>query len=129
MTNKKLFSNNAITKYVFRFFEQLCPRLTSKFAKSANMTNKNLFFNNMCIKNAEFEANFESIEKLQKDSREKSYQRKSDITMKFLIFITVCKRFRPITSFGCFFLELCINFVFNDTHIELLQKRNLFCFH
>jgi hypothetical protein len=34
-----------------------------------------------------------SLKKLQKDSREKSYQRKSDRKMKFLTVVTVCKSF------------------------------------
>ncbi len=53
--------------------------------------------------------------KLQKDSCEKSDQRKSDRIMEFLPFITLCKSFQPIFSF------LASNFAFYDTQIEFLQ--------
>ncbi len=49
----------------------------------------------MGIKNAEFDADFESV-----DSCEKSCQRKSDGKMKILTSITVCKGFWPIMPFG-----------------------------
>jgi hypothetical protein len=42
-------------------------RLTSKFAKSANMINKNLWVY------AEFEADFESVEKVEKNFKPKSF--------------------------------------------------------
>ncbi len=51
LIDAKLNSKTHI-KYVFRFFEPFYARLTSKFAKSANMTQKIIFSNyfNMGIK-------------------------------------------------------------------------------
>jgi hypothetical protein len=40
------------------------------------------------------------LQKLQKDSCEKSFQQKCDQKMEFFTFIVVCKSFWPITSFG-----------------------------
>jgi hypothetical protein len=51
-------------------------------------------------KTAEFDADFESAKKLQKDTCNKSYRQRSDRKMEFLTFITVCKSLRPINSFG-----------------------------
>jgi hypothetical protein len=53
-------------KYVFRF---LSRSLTSKFAKSAKMIKKNYFFQKCSLgtKNAEFDADFEYIEKNKKN--------------------------------------------------------------
>ncbi len=53
----------------------------------------------MGIKNPEFDADFESFE----NSCEKRYRLKTDKTMKFFTFITVCKSFR---TFVCDFFEL-----------------------
>jgi hypothetical protein len=55
-------------KYVFCFFEPFRALLTPKFAKCANMTKKIIFSNyfNMGVKNAEFGAEFESVEKVAK---------------------------------------------------------------
>jgi hypothetical protein len=39
------------------------------------------------------------LKKLQNDSCEKNYLRKSDRKIKFLTFITVCNSFWPITPF------------------------------
>jgi hypothetical protein len=52
-------------KYVFRFFQPFRARLTSKFAKYANMTQQIIFsiFLTRKSKNAEFDAEFESVEK------------------------------------------------------------------
>ncbi len=67
------------------FFEPFRPRLSSKFAKSANM-----------IKNAELDADFESFEKVAKNLMKK-VSTKSDRKIEFLTFIIECKSFRPIT--------------------------------
>jgi hypothetical protein len=66
---------NSKTIYTIRFFEPFRPRLTSKFAKSTNMINKKILW---MLKNKEFYADFEFVEKIAKKSCEKSYQRKSD---------------------------------------------------
>jgi hypothetical protein len=44
--------------------------------------------------------------------------------MEFFTFISVCKSVHPLT-FLVFFnvFELCVEFVFYDTHIELLQGK------
>jgi hypothetical protein len=56
---------NSFINAVFCFFEPFRARLTSMFEKSANMTG--IFFsrnNSIRVsKNAEFDANFESVEK------------------------------------------------------------------
>ncbi len=65
------------TKYVFWFFEPFFAHLASKFSKSANMTNKNFFWENKkkISKNADFHADFESVEKVvSKNAPKKSYQ-------------------------------------------------------
>jgi hypothetical protein len=49
--------------------------------------------------NEEFNADFESVEKVAKNSCGKSYQQKSDRKMEFLTFITVCKVFASIRTF------------------------------
>jgi hypothetical protein len=70
------WNSKTFIKYVFRFFEPFRSRLTSKFAKSANMTQK-MFVSNyfdMGIKNAQFDAKFESDEKVAKKLHEESYR-------------------------------------------------------
>jgi hypothetical protein len=56
------------SQYIFIFLESFHLRLTSKFVKSANMVQNNLFFQkcNMVSKKAEFDADFESVEKVNK---------------------------------------------------------------
>jgi hypothetical protein len=58
------------------FFEPFFSHLASKFAKSANMTPKNFFVKKIKkdIKNAEFHADFESVEKFAKKCVKKSYK-------------------------------------------------------
>ncbi len=75
-----------------------------KFSKNANIIRKTFQKCNLNIKNAEFNAEIESIEKV-KELMQKSYQRKSDRKIQFLTFITVCKIFWPITFFGWTFLN------------------------
>ncbi len=84
----------------------------------------------MGIKNAEFDADFESVEKVAK-----SCQRKSDRKMEFLTFITVCKSFRPIpynffwiNCFPFFSTDLysASNFAFFGNHIKFLLKDFLY---
>jgi hypothetical protein len=58
---------------MFFDFMSRFARLTSKFAKSANMIQK-IFFSNfsyMGIKNTEFDAEFESVEKVAKKFTQK----------------------------------------------------------
>ncbi len=45
------------------------------------------------LKNAKFDADFESSENVVKNLGEKRYQRKSDKKTEFFTFISVCKRF------------------------------------
>jgi len=54
-----------IIKKVLQFFELFWAHLVYKYAKSANMTPKifSPIIFNMALKNAEFDVNFESIEK------------------------------------------------------------------
>ncbi len=79
----------------FSFFELFCPRLSSKFAKSANMIKKIYFKKcNMGIKKTQnLKLISNPLEKLQIDSCEKSYQRKSDRKMEFLTFLLCAKVF------------------------------------
>jgi hypothetical protein len=78
------------------------------------------------IKNAEFDDEFKFIEKVAKNLMKK-VSTKSDRKMEFLIFIPVCKSFRPITygvNFLAFFQRIsnsASNFALNDIHIEFLQ--------
>ncbi len=44
-------------------------------------------------KKAEFDADFESVEKVAKNSREKNYQQNSDRKIEFLVFSIVCTNF------------------------------------
>ncbi len=99
------------------FFRPFRPRLHSKFVKSATMI-KCFFFQkrNLCIKNAEFDAYFESIEKVViKTQREKVINEKVREKWSFVI-ITECNSFQPITilcTLFCTFLngfELSIKF-------------------
>ncbi len=73
--------------------------MSLKFAKNVNIIRKILQKCNLSIKNAEFNAEIESVKRV-KQLIQKSYQRKSDSKMKFFTFITVCKIFWPITVFG-----------------------------
>ncbi len=60
-------AKDTFTKYVFGFFESFRPRLTSKFARRADMK---IFFLQKCswvFKNAEIDADIESVE-IAKDS-------------------------------------------------------------
>jgi hypothetical protein len=50
----------------------------------------------MGIKNAEFESDFESVEKTAKNLMRKSYQRKIYRKIEFFTFITAYKSFQPI---------------------------------
>ncbi len=65
-------------KKIFCFFTAVSSAfsLHSKFAKSANMINKKIFYQkcNMGIKNAELDADFESVEKVAENIKRKSYQ-------------------------------------------------------
>ncbi len=83
------------------------------------MIEKNKFFKkmqNVYQKTQNFMLILKLLKKLQKDSCEKSDQRKSDRIMEFLPFITLWKSFQPIFSF------LASNFAFYDTQIEFLQQ-------
>jgi hypothetical protein len=77
--------------FVFWVFR---PRLASKLAKSANMI-QIMFLQkcNMGLKNAEFFANFEPVEKVAKNVCEKRYQRNSDSKIKLLTYIILCATF------------------------------------
>ncbi len=69
-------------------------------------------------KNVEFDADFEFVEKVAKNLREKSYQRNSDRKMEFFTFITECQSFRPLT----FFAELvCSFFQWIQTQLWILR--------
>jgi hypothetical protein len=70
MQNRNL--RDTFTKYVFGFFEPFFARLASKFSRSANMTKKN-FFIKKDIKNAEFHAYFEFVEKVVKNAPKKKF--------------------------------------------------------
>ncbi len=74
-----VYSDSRLQKKIFRFFGPFCARSASKFAKSANMTQKIIFSNyfDMVSKNAEFDADFESVEKVLK-----KFQWKKVICMK-----------------------------------------------
>jgi hypothetical protein len=82
----------------------------------------------MGIENAEFDADFESIDKVANNSCEISYQRKSDRKMEFLTYITVCKSFPSIFFLMIFFAlfstdsSSALNFAFYDNHIEFLKQ-------
>jgi hypothetical protein len=58
---------------------------------------KKLFFKNVMwvSKNGKFDADFEYVEKVAKDSPKKRNEQQK---IWYLIFISVCKGFRPITS-------------------------------
>jgi hypothetical protein len=58
---------------------------------------------NMCIKNANLDAELESVEKAANLRRKKLSTKKWRI--EFLTFITLCKTFRPITFLGRFFMH------------------------
>ncbi len=60
-------------KKFFRFFGLFCAHSASKFAKNANLTQIIIFSNyfDMGIKNAEFDADFESVEKVVKNAYKK----------------------------------------------------------
>jgi hypothetical protein len=79
------------------------------------------------IKNAEFDDDFESFEKVAKNLMKK-VSTKSDRKIDFFTFITVCKIFQPITygvNFLAFFQRISYsasNFALNDIHIEFLQQ-------
>ncbi len=64
-----------IYKIFFWFFEPFFAQLALKFEKSTNVTCK-IFFgkNQKGVKNAEFHADFESVEKVVKKCTKKSYQ-------------------------------------------------------
>jgi hypothetical protein len=53
------------------------------------------------FQNADFDADFESAEKLQKNHA-KNYQRKSDRKFTIFTFIFVCKSFHHVTFLGDF---------------------------
>ncbi len=64
----KLKSKTHLLNTFFWFFEPFFARLASKFKKSTNMTKKNFFCkkSKKVSKNAEFHADFESVEKVVK---------------------------------------------------------------
>ncbi len=79
--------------------------------------------------------NSNRLKKLQKDSCEKSYRRKSDRKMEFFIFITgyCVQKFLPYNFFWVHFCAIfstgsnsASNLTFYDTHIEFLQKTFFF---
>ncbi len=65
--------------------------MLSKVVKSANMTHKVFFFKNAIwvSKNAEFNADFEFIEKLKKTHAEKVINEKVTGKLSFVLFFTV----------------------------------------
>jgi len=68
----------------------------SKFTKSANMTKKIILKKcNVGIKKLKIYADFEYVEKVANDSPKERYEQQKIL---YLIFISVCKGFRPITS-------------------------------
>ncbi len=87
------FNSKTYLQITFSFFEPL-RLFDSKFTKSANMIKKNIFFKNVNA-NAKFDADFEYVEKVAKDSPKKRYEQQK---IWYLIFISVCKGFRRITS-------------------------------
>ncbi len=66
---------DTFTKYIFWFFEPFFARLASKFEKSTNMTFKKNFREKIkkVSKNAEFHADFKSVEQVVKKCTKKSY--------------------------------------------------------
>ncbi len=95
MTVAKFNSKTQIpTKYVFCFFELFRPLLTSKFSA-------NIMKNARVSQNAEFDADFESVENVAKRLMRKTLSAtKGPKNGGGITFITVCKSFLPITSFG-----------------------------
>ncbi len=71
----KFKSKTHLLKYFFWFFEPFFARSASKFAKSANMNQKKFFFSKSknILKNAEFHADFESVEKVVKKCTKKKF--------------------------------------------------------
>jgi hypothetical protein len=85
------------TKYVYRFFEPFRLRLTSNFAKSANL---NVIW---VLKNAEFDADFESIEKVAKRPKGKPLSAKRD--RKWSDFYYCVQKFSAYNSFWVIFFH------------------------
>ncbi len=60
----------------------------------------------MGIQNAEFDADFEYVKKLQKTHAKKAIYEKVTRKMEFLTYVTVCKNLRPMPFLGELFAFL-----------------------
>jgi hypothetical protein len=96
------------TKYVFRFFEPLRPRLTSKFAKTYFYDTHQIFLAkcNLGIKKAKLDAKFEYDETFIKKV---IFIKVNEILVFYLLFLW--------EKFG---LEISVKFCVIYTHIKLL---------
>jgi hypothetical protein len=88
----------SINKNGTHFFHVVLPvRPLPPAQKSTNVCvhQKKFIFKNAiwASKNAEFDADFKSVEKVAKRLLLKNYQQESDIKIELLTFITVCKSF------------------------------------
>jgi hypothetical protein len=79
----KLNSKTHLQKRFLVFFQPFRPRLSSKFEKMQCGNQKN----------AEFDSDFESVEKTAKNLMRKSYQRKIYRKMEFLLLLLRTKVF------------------------------------
>ncbi len=64
LMGEKLKSKTHLRNPFFWFFEPFFACLASKFEKSAKMNFKKIFLEKKVLKNAEFHADFESVEKV-----------------------------------------------------------------
>jgi hypothetical protein len=114
--------------------ENPSDRISHAWAPLSTNMIKNVFFQNAIwvSKNAEFDADFESVEKI---AKRLSYQRNIDRKMEFFTFITasvqgpLSKGFRPSwTNFFAFFppdSNSASSFAFCNNNILFLQKQIL----
>ena len=80
------------------------------------------------VKSAEFDAEFEPVEKFAQKLMRKKLSKKSDRKIEFLTVITLCKGFPPLTFYVNFFAlfsadsNAALNFGFCDTHINFVKN-------
>ncbi len=123
---------DTFTKYVFWFFEPFLAHLASKFAKSANMTQKEFFWKKKDIKKTRISRWF----RIRWKSCRKMHQKKLQAKQVWRTWVKVTKvhisvTFLLTTSLGAFFhnffngFEISVKFCVFYTHHEFFN-RNFF---
>ncbi len=122
-------------KKIFYFFELFCEHLQSKITKSVNKSKKRIYYENSIwvSKNAEFQADFESVEKVLKKSNKKKWFAKIwRIYALFLLLLLFVKLVLLLAVFGAFFnnflygFKISVEILCSDIFFDFFFKISFF---